>query len=427
MKDFDLKIFGKSFLSLERRSEISSIKNPKEWLARVLGNDSFSGVSVTQDTALTFSAVYACVRIIANSLAMVPLNVHNEDNNGNKSISKKHAAHFLIHSEPNQLMTSYAWRQAMQAQVLLKGNSYSIIIRDAGYRPVEFRLIAEPNDVEPFIFQNKLWYKIHGQNRPLSADDVLHIKGLGFDGIKGKSVLTVARESIGTSLAMQQYGGNVFQTGGAKRVALKHPGKVDPDIRDRLKGDFKKKYGTPDNLNEIAFLEAGLDVVEIGMNPEDAQFIASREFSVEEIARYYGMALHLIAHQKRPTYASVEQQAIEFVTYCLNPWYCTWESELNRRIFKTTEKLNYYTKFNLSALLRGDAKARSQFYKDMFYIGAFNRNEIRALEDKNKIKNGDTYFIQSNMAPAEQIGDILKLKYNKNGTDKEKQPVSQNN
>jgi len=416
-----LSILGKELINIERRSgEVSSIKNPKEWVLKVFGGESFSGMNVTPDTALTFSAVWACVRILSNSLAMVPLNVI-QDINGNKTIAKKHPVHYLIHKEPNSMMGSFTFRQSAQAQAVLRGNSYSLIKRNGANRPIELQLISEPNDVEPFIYHNQLFYKINGYKLPFPANDVLHIKGLSFDGIKGKSVLTVARESIGTSLAIQKYGGNIFSSGGAKRIALTSPKTVNEDVQTRLKKSWKKKYGNNDNtnnlnnINDVAFLEGGLDIKEIGMNPEDAQFVASSEHKIEDVARWFGMALHLIQSQKRPTYASVEQQAIEFVTYSLMPWYRTWEEEIDRKLFRKDEKLDFYSKFNLTALLRGDAKARSQFYKDMFNIGVFNRDEIRALEDKNKIDGGETYYLQQNLAPADKLGEIMNQKYGKNG------------
>ena len=178
----------------------------------------------------------------------------------------------------------------MQSHATLKGNAYSIIKRNGSYRPTALKLIQNPDDVQPFEYNDDLFYKIKGYDNPFQADDVFHIRGIGFDGIQGKSVLTVARESIGSALAMQKYGGTIFKNGGAKRVALTHNSVVkDVNARKNILNSWNDTYGGANKLNDVALIDGGFDVKEIGMNPEDAQFIGSREFSVNEIARYFGL------------------------------------------------------------------------------------------------------------------------------------------
>jgi len=399
------KIFGIPVWE-KRSSDLGTYKNPSSRLVDIMGGESSTGIAVTQQTALTFSAVWACVRILSNTVAMLPFGVYKQSN-GEKQYSPKHPIHPIIHSEPNKIMSAFTWRQVMQSHATLKGNAYSIIKRNGSYRPTALKLIQNPDDVQPFEYNDDLFYKIKGYDNPFQADDVFHIRGLGFDGIQGKSVLTVARESIGSALAMQKYGGTIFKNGGAKRVALTHNSVVkDVNARKNILNSWNDTYGGANKLNDVALIDGGFDVKEIGMNPEDAQFIGSREFSVNEIARYFGLIMDLLATDKNPTYASAEQRAIDFIKYTMTPWLVTWESEVNRKLFNESEKSDYYSKFTLEGLLRGDAKARAEYYKDMFYIGALNRDEIRALEERNKIVGGDKYYLQTNMAEANDLEKI---------------------
>lgn len=390
----------------EKRSTLGTFKAPSTRLVDILGGESGTGINVTQNAALTFSAVWACTRIISNTVAMLPFGVYRTDSEGAKHRTPSHATHRLIHSEPNQIQSSFTWRQVMQAQSTLKGNAYSIIKRNAMFRPVELKLISNPDHVTPYEFDGDLYYKIQGYEKPFFASDIFHIRGLGFDGLAGKSVLSVARESIGSALAMQKYGNTVFKNGGAKRVALTHEKVLNKNTRDTVAESWNNTYAGADKLNKVAVIDANFKIQEVGMNPDDAQFIGSREFSVNEIARYFGLIMDLLATDNNPTYASAEQRALDFIKYTMTPWLVTWESEVNRKLFPDREKDTFYSKFTLEGLLRGDAAARAQYYKDMFYIGALSRDEIRALEDRNKIAGGEKYYLQSNMAEADKLQDI---------------------
>lgn len=405
MENVKYKIFGLPIFEKRSEAVLSNLSEPSKWLTELVGGqDTFSGVKVNADTALRFSAVWACVRIISNTVAMPPFGVYRKDANGDRFPFPDHPTHFLIHNEPNENMGSFTWRQTMQSHATLKGNGYSIIHRDGSYRPVSLELISNPDTVEPFKYEGRIYYKVEGIDRPYTSDEIFHIKGLGFDGLKGKSVISIARQSIGAALAAQEYGGRVFQSGAGKRLALMHEKTLNDTTKKNLRESWKSTYGGINNSQEVAILEAGVKAVEIGMNPEDAQFIATKEFSVNDVARWFGLVMDLLATDKNPTYGSAEQRAIDFIKYTMNPWYITWEEESNRKLFRTSEKKDTYTKFNVNGLLRGDAAARANYYKDLFYIGALSRDEIRALEERNKVADGDKYYLQTNMAPAEQVG-----------------------
>ena len=408
-----IKIFGVPVF--ESRSDSgNNLSNPSESFLEFLSPESKAGTKVTQNTALTFSAVWACVRIISNTVAQLPFGVYRIDDNGNRYSAPKHKLYHIIHNEPNQIMSSFTWRQVMQAQATLRGNSYSIIKRDGSYRPIELQLIKNPMDVTPFEYEGRLFYKVIGYDQPFQAHDIFHIRGLGFDGVQGKSVLTVARESIGAALAMQEYGSTIFKTGGSKRIALKHQKFIkDPDSRKNIRESWENTYSGASNSHKVAIIDGGFDIQEVGMNPEDALFISSREFSVNEIARYFGLIMDLLATDKNPTYASAEQRAIDFIKYTMTPWLVTWESETNRKLFPDYEKGRYYSKFSIGGLLRGDAAARTKYYRDMFYIGALSRDEVRKLEDMNNIAGGEKYYLQSNMTEADKLMEIHQSKKTK--------------
>lgn len=383
----------------------STLTEPSEALIRALGAESFSGVSVNEENAITLSAVWACVRILSNTIAMPPLSVFKKEKSGSRAKAAEHPIHKLIHDEPNGIMGSFTWRQTMQSHAALRGNAYSIIHRDGSNRPAELELISNPASVDPFIYQGKLFYRIANQKGVIPAADMFHIKGLSFDGYKGKSVLTVARETFGAGLAMERYSNSLYKSGGSKRIALEFPQTLKPETKKAISESYRETYGGIDSLHKVAILEAGVKVADIGMNPEDAQFILSRKFSVEEIARWFGMILDLLSTDNKQTYASVEQRAIDFIKYTMSPWYQSWEQEINRKLFRESEKGTYYAKFNLEGLLRADVGSRMQFYKDLFYMGAITRNEMRGLEEMNAIgPEGDDFYLQVNLQNAKNIG-----------------------
>lgn len=406
----EIKILGiPVYKSTTQETEARSYEDSMPlWAQRLWGLQSESGMRVNQETSLTFSAVWACVRILANTVAMPSLNVYKHDGES-KTKDTTHPIQRIIHSEPNGMMSSFQWRQTMQAHAALRGNAYSIIHRDNSMRPAELEFIDDPDKVDVFSYDRKVYYRVSGNPGLIPGSDMFHIKGLSFDGLKGKSVLQVARESFGAALAMQDYQNKLYKNGGSTRIALKTDQILKPETKQNMRDSWTELYGGPDNQHKVAILEGGLNVQNIGISPKDIEFIASHRFSVEEVARYFGMILDLLATDNKQSYASVEQRAIDFIKYTMMPWYKTWESEIDRKLFRESEKGKYYSKFNIDSLLRGDSAARAQFYKDMFYIGAISRNEIRSLEDLNAIdEDGDKFYMQVNMQKAENIGKELE-------------------
>lgn len=391
-KLFGITIFEKTPESQEQRALSVS------QLEKIFGDKSYLGYYINENSASTISAVYACTRICAESIAMLPVNVFYRDNNGRR-IATELKVNYLLHSRPNNFMNSFTFREVMQAHVELWGNAYAIIRRDVNGIINSFELIPHPSLVTPFMFKNELYYNIKGIDLPIPSRDMLHIRGLGYDGLEGKGVITVARETISSALAMQEYATKVFSSGSSKRLAIKVPGKLDDSTYQRLKKDFAEKYSGISNLQEVAILEGGMDFVAVGLHPADAQFIEQRKFSVIEIARFFRIPPHKIQSMEASTNNNIEHQAIEFVTDTIMPRVARWEYELNNKLFNDK---NYYVKFNLNALMRGDMASRGEWYTKMLNFGIYNANEIRDLEDVDPRPGGDVYLTPANLISDKQ-------------------------
>jgi HK97 family phage portal protein len=405
-----LRLFGKEIISTEHRDEVSNLKDPKAWLLKVLGMESLTGVTVSQETALTYSAVWASVRVLSETLAMMPGGIFKKEGEARKSVPE-HPAYRLIFQKPNALMTTYKWREVCQAQVCLNGNSYSFIVRDGSARPVELRLIEKPSDVLPFIFNHELYYKVTGYAQPFRSDEIFHVRGLTLNGIEGMSVIKYAREVIGGGLAQQEYSNRLFGSGLTKKVGIKTPQKLDPDVKDSMQKQWDARHAGLENAKNLVFLEAGTDAIELGINPEDAQFLESKQFSVEEVARWFRVPQHMIGKLDRSTNNNIEMQNREFIDYTMMPWFTNWEAEINDKLLTEKEKGIYFSRFNVNALLRGDSTARSAFYEKMKRNGLMSANEIRALEDMNPYDGGDEYWQEMNMMNQEQMDLMIeKLK-----------------
>lgn len=404
--------------------ESRSLKNPPYWLVKILGNQSEAGVSVNNNNAEQLSAYYACRLLFSNTLAMVPLNVRRTDKDGNRQIDKTHPAYKLLAKKPNPFQTSFLWRSALVQMAIDYGNAYSLIIRNAMGIPMQLSRPLDPTQVEPFIYFDKesgmemLFYKIQGRHIPVFASDILHfrnpiVKGnSGDDLIKGKSILTAARESIGLGLTQQSYGNKTYANGGGKRIALTSDKRLEQPVKDALRKGWKERYSGPDGMAEVAILEAGVDVKEIGMNPVDADFLNSRKHTALEVCQFFGLFQpSKIGHDTNSNYNSLEQQSIAFVTDTMMPWFIQFEQEIDDKLFSGKADADRYTKFNINSLMRGDTVARREWYRTLFNIGVFSRNDILALEDMNAIPDGDTRFLQQNLAPADQLGELMTLKY----------------
>ena len=401
-----MKILGYD-LKFEKRST-TSLRNPQDWLINLLGGSTSSGENVNPTTSLSLSAVYAATSLISNTIASLPCKIY-KDLGGGRTEQKNHPLTFIISQEPNDNMTSFMFFQTMQTSVLLWGNAYARIHRDATGRPYNIEYL-HPSTVSPIVYENQLYYKISGEKNPLLAYDMIHVAGLGFNGIVGKGVIEVAKENIGLGLAAQNYGSEFFANGGNLAATLETDHKLTDEALQRLQNSWTQGHGSTGKRAGTKILEQGLKYKAITIPPEQAQFILTRKLAVTDVARYFGLPPHLIADLDRSTKNNIEHQSIEYVQHCVRPWIKRWEQELNRKLLRNDEKGLLKLKFNLNSLLRGDIKSRGEYYSKLFAIGALSQNDIRRLENQNSLEDGDRYYVQNTMIPTDLVDQQKQLK-----------------
>ena len=359
-----------------------------------VGNSS-SGVRVSESNSIGLPAVWAAVRLLSETISSLPLNVYRKDRDGSKYIDEKNPLDQLLSTSPNSKYTSFTWRNTLMNSLLLWGNAYCLITRNGGGRPLSLE-IMNPETVTPVLGDdNQLYYKVKGVGT-FGSMEVLHIVGLSFDGLVGKSPIQACKEAVGFGLATQKYGSNFFQGANLSGV-LEHPGILTDDAANRLRQSWAARYSGLANSHQTAVLENGTKFKPIAMPLADAAFIDSRNFSVNEIARIFRVPPHLIGDLTRSTYSNIEQQSLEFAKYSLTPYLINWEQELNRKLLSKKEQSTHFCKFRTNELLRSDANSRADYYRKLFEVGALSPNEIRTMEDMNKIDSGDEHFVPLNL------------------------------
>ena len=367
---------------------------------------SSSGKAVNEKTALQTTAVYACVRILAETIASLPFHTYRYTLNG-KEKAIEHPIYYLLHSEPNPEMTSFVFRETLMSHLLLWGNAYAQIIRDGRGRVLGLypllpnKVIVNRNQHGELVYQ----YEKDGQTYFLRSYEVLHIPGLGFDGLIGYSPIAMAKNAIGMAIATEEYGAKFFANGANPGGVLEHPGVVkDPA---RIRESWNAVYQGSSNAHRVAVLEEGMKFQSIGIPPEQAQFLETRKFQINEIARIFRIPPHMIGDLEKSSFSNIEQQSLEFVMYTLDPWVVRWEQAIQRALFTENEKRQYFVKFNVDGLLRGDYQSRMNGYAVGRQNGWLSANDIRELENLNRIPEdlgGDLYLINGNMTKLADAG-----------------------
>lgn len=373
----------------------------------ISGRPSAAGVDISGDTALAFSAVFNAVQIIAGTIASLPLILYRRVGEDGKERETNHPLYDALHNQPNPEMTSYVFRETLQAHLLLQGNAFAEIRRDTAGRTVEL-WPWNPQMVEiKRADDKKLYYTIDegkGQKRTLPARDILHIPGLGFDGRIGYSVITKAREALGLGLAMEQFQGLFYGQGTNVGAVLEHPGRLSDETHKRLKKDIEERHSGLSKSHKTMILEEGMKLTKTGMPLEDAQFLESRVFQIGEIARWFNLPPHKLKELSKATYSNIEAQQIEFVQDSIRPWLVRWEQHIAWKLLSEEERKRIFAEFSIDGLLRGDTKSRMEAYAAMRNIGAINADEIRAKENMNPIGGlaGETYWKPLNMGDADK-------------------------
>lgn len=377
------------------------------------GTATAAGTRVTPNTALEVAAVWACVRVISETVGMIPLNIYRRDGAGGKYRASDHPLHHILHNEPNPEMTSTSFRTTLQAHILTHGNAYVEIVRNARGNPIALWPLQPDRVSIRRSERGMLEYRVQGDVGgvvSLQQHDVLHIQGLSGDGIVGYSPIRAARESIGLSLASEEYGASFFGNGALPGGILTHAGNLGEEAQGRLMRSWEKLHKGSGGAKKVAVLEEGMEWKPMSIPPEEAQFLQTRRFQVEEIARWYNVPLHVIQHLENATFSNIEHQSIEFTTRTIQPWLIRWEQELNRKLLgpRSRGDNGLFIEHLVDGLLRGDIKARYESYKTARYGGWMSANDIRRLENMNPIDGGDVYLVQSNMVPIDKVEECSR-------------------
>ena len=374
-----------------------------------------SGKAVTERTAMQMTAVYSCVRILSEAVAGLPLHVYRYNDSGGKEKAVEHPLYLLLHDEPNPEMTSFVFRETLMTHLLLWGNAYAQIIRNGKGEVVALYPLM-PNKMTVDRDENgHLYYRYSRSNDEalkskestviLQPRDVLHIPGLGFDGLVGYSPIAMAKNAIGLAIATEEYGAKFFANGAAPSGVLEHPGTLkDPS---KIREAWQSQFGGSQNSGKVAVLEEGMKYTPISISPEQAQFLETRKFQINEIARIFRVPPHMVGDLEKSSFSNIEQQSLEFVKYTLDPWVVRWEQAISRALFTADEKKRYFVKFNLEGLLRGDYQSRMTGYATARQNGWMSANDIRELENLDLIPEedgGDLYLVNGNMVPLPLAG-----------------------
>ena len=380
-----------------------------------------SGKYVTERSAMQMTAVYCCVRILSEAVASLPLQFYRYTGDGGKEKAVDHPLYFLLHDEPNPEMTSFIFRETLMTHLLLWGNAYSQIIRNGKGEVVALYPLMPDRMKVDRDEHGRLYYKYTvydsddvdgrkgtnkvGRTVRLQPHDVLHIPGLGFDGLVGYSPIAMAKNAIGLAIATEEYGSKFFANGAAPSGVLEHPGTIkDPS---KVRESWQATFGGSGNANKIAVLEEGMKYTPISISPEQAQFLETRKFQIDEIARIFRVPPHMIGDLEKSSFNNIEQQSLEFVKYTLDPWVSRWEQAMVRALLTPDEKKKYFFKFNVDGLLRGDYQSRMNGYATARQNGWMSANDIRELENLDRIpaeQGGDLYLINGNMTKLEDAG-----------------------
>ena len=376
---------------------------------------STAGKNVNERSAMQMTAVYACVRILSEAIAGLPLHMYRYKDDGGKEKAFDHNLYHLLHDEPNPEMTSFVFRETLMTHLLLWGNAYAQIIRNGKGEVIALYPLM-PNRMTVNRDSNGMLYyqyqksnddapTMEGSSVILSQSEVLHVPGLGFDGLVGYSPIAMAKNAIGLSIAAEEYGAKFYANGAAPSGVLEHPGVLkDPA---KVRDSWNAAFGGSSNSHKVAVLEEGLKYTPISISPNEAQFLETRKFQIDEIARIFRVPPHMVGDLEKSSFSNIEQQSLEFVKYTLDPWVVRWEQSLSRALLSEDEKKSYFFKFNVDGLLRGSYHERMQGYSIGIQNGFMCPNDVRELENLDMIPDemgGNKFMVNGNMVDLKNVG-----------------------
>jgi HK97 family phage portal protein len=376
------------------------------------GEPNSSRIDVNEYTALNYSAFWAATSTISGDVSSLPLIFYKRLKGGGKERYTDHPLYKVLHDEPNPEMSSMAFREAMQAHVLIWGNAYAEIERDAAARPVHLWPLT-PDRVSVQRTSEGVTYRVRskqGSEVVLPARDVLHIPGLGFDGLQGYSVVAKARESLGLGLATERFGGSFFGNGSTFGGILTHPQTLGDEAAKSLRESVNSRHTGVENAHRFMILEEGMSYQALGIPPNEAQFLETRKFQITEIARWFSIPVSKLREMDNSSVrANIEHEALDYLTSTLRRWLVKWEQEINRKLISPRERGIQFAEHLVDGLLRGDAAARNSAYAIGRQWGYLCVDDIRELENLNPLPDGagKIFLVPSNMMPADRINEVI--------------------
>ncbi len=362
------------------------------------------GGSVSPSQAERMAMVYACVRVLAESVAMLPLVLYEQLPNGGRERAISHPLYTLLKDLPNPEITSVELRMAMMRHLALYGNAYAQKVRNGSGRLLElWPLRPEQMEIKRAPDGSLVYeYTLEdGKKQFFRADEIMHVRGISTDGVTGLSPIQTAKREFLASDARSEYAAAFYENGARPGGVLKHPGRLSDTAYGRIRAAWENRHQGPGNANRIAILEEGMDFSDVAIPQSDQQFIEQEKLSASRIAAIFRVPAHMVNDLERATFSNIEEMGQEFVDYTLTPWFVVWEQAISRDLLKPNERPRYYAKHVAQALLRGNASSRSQFYSNGLQWGYLSINDVRGLEDLNPVEDGDTYFVPMNMVPLE--------------------------
>lgn len=418
--------FLNRILSFNKRH--SNPINDDRYFSDFIQYASSAGISVTPDTARRCAAVLACVRVLAETIAHLPFVLYRKDTSGGRIRETDHPLYSLLHDSPNRWQTSFEFREMMMGHVLLRGNAYAQKVTDRSGNLIEL-VPLNPTKVTPKLTaQGDVYYEFRpgaGGTVYIPGDGMFHLKGYASDGLVGVSPIAESRETIGLAIAAEEFGARSFANDAQPGGVLEHPGKLGEEAIENLRKSIGQQHSGVKNARKYMILEEGMKWTKIGMSQQDTQYIETRKFQLEEIARIFRVPPHLIGHLERATFSNIEHQGLEFVTHTILPWLKRWEQAISQRLMTPPERKNMYSEFLVDGLLRGDITVRYQAYAVGRQWGWLSADDVRRLENMDVLpdKQGEKYLLPLNMIDASKLDEYLMHGQTPEPTDPEEDAV----
>ncbi|MEQ4450969.1 phage portal protein [Kosakonia sacchari] len=395
------------------------VTTPAE-LAQEIGltYDTYTGKRVSSGRAMRLTAVFSCVRVLAESIGMLPCSIYKAVGKGKEKATAERL-HKLVSMKPNGYMTPQEFWELMIVCLCLRGNFYAYKVKALG-EVVEL-LPLDPGCVQPKLNSN--WEPVYqvtfpdGTTDVLGQEDIWHVRILTLDGLNGLNPIAYAREAISLGLATEEHGARLFSNGAVTSGVLETEHQLSDTAYQRLKSDFEEKHQGLGNAHKPMILEMGLQWKSMALSAEDSQFLETRKFQLEEICRLFRVPMHLVQNTDRATYSNIEELGMGFINYSLVPYLTRIEQRINIGLVREPKQGTYYAKFNVGALLRGDMKSRFEAYATAINWGMYSPNDCLELEDRNPRPGGDVYLTPMNMTTKPSDGSKAKQQEDKSHAD----------